>query len=881
MAKQSIDFKHAGDSGEREDPDAIERYDDGEPASETVFRRPVENLRYRSELLRTEGEDDKYLQDSDMRWVISAGNDVGSASGSLMPTVTWDRTTGKFVVSDDIVVQPLSTPLGDMKETKDYVFGTAPADVRFSFTALLFAYEKANIRKIIWEAKPTGDIPGGACAAVVSGDPKHVLTITVRDDWLTQAADVQVALIAVTADLAIMGIGYSMVGTAGTLISALPTDADYIMRSTWERELHYITPAQFVDFFTSHTLVDGDTLSIWYDWMYDDVSGNNGGRKQSTTTTVDTGTGFPPNTHVTSGQMFITSDDPNKIPLSIPLCKRIGDDLLFLDGTVVKGDATHSLGYTALPFSTNGYIVDDALTSWVANGLLTANTHDGQSVSDWPIIADTLQTNLEALQVYLNDKGSLVANEVVTGTWRHTAPLDVDSTLDLNTGAAYIKGFGAAQNVPALLYRSHGVTSNAGVTTTTVSVYAMDWLPATGGTASGAYITVTGAWLEVDTTSSPGTTLLLLHVAPASTAGVQTLVQVSIVAGAQNLSEAWDTTAGSTLTVGVGSTYKFNTYLDAGVLAGKGEFTGVTFEFLDPTVVHFAREARIHEVLTLGSNSYGSGDGYINLLSSYEDSGAWKLYKKTPDVAGYPGIKWYYKDAPGIVSSPGLWSRVAINCVWSGVAPASWIQIATNVPSKVIETTALGTRTYIKDPGSVSSWLDSPNMGGSDEWDDIWESQPQTRRSVTYPEGDVLEASDAVAFPVSMVFAKYFNVTGDYLIDDTIDWRDRRILARVIVSDDTDILGQDTNAQDLLKAAYVCEKIIVTPPIEPLPTPPTVPSVFSRMYLNGGTGALSFDISQTVQLYVDPSGDLRAITTVDPIAAIMWLTPTTRGVYNG
>ena len=71
MADQNIDFREGGDSGERDNPDAIERYNDGEPASETVFRRPPENLRSRTEILRTEGEDQKYLQDSDMRWMIS------------------------------------------------------------------------------------------------------------------------------------------------------------------------------------------------------------------------------------------------------------------------------------------------------------------------------------------------------------------------------------------------------------------------------------------------------------------------------------------------------------------------------------------------------------------------------------------------------------------------------------------------------------------------------------------------------------------------------------------------------------------------------------------------------------------------------------------
>ena len=67
MANQRVDYKYitgtgdVKDMGERTDEEAIQPYNDGEPANETIFRRPNENLRYRTEIARDEVEIQKYL----------------------------------------------------------------------------------------------------------------------------------------------------------------------------------------------------------------------------------------------------------------------------------------------------------------------------------------------------------------------------------------------------------------------------------------------------------------------------------------------------------------------------------------------------------------------------------------------------------------------------------------------------------------------------------------------------------------------------------------------------------------------------------------------------------------------------------------------------
>ncbi|RLI88031.1 MAG: hypothetical protein DRP01_00325 [Archaeoglobales archaeon] len=892
MSDQNIYFEHAGDTGERADAESIEPYNDGEPAGQTVFRRPPENLRYRTEVLRTAGEDGKYLQDSDMRWLISGGNDVGAAAGSLMPTVTWDKTAGSFIISNNIVVQPMSTPAADAKASKAYTFGVAPTDVVFTFTSLLFAYEGANQRRIVWEAKPSAEIPGGVCSAVVSGDPEHILTITVKDTWDTQAQDVDNALTAIAVDLVTMGISYTMVGIVSVNISALPTDADFVLNSTWERELHYITPAQIVDFFTApaNALADGDTLSIWYDWLYDDISGNNGGRRQSSTSTVDIGTGFPPNTHVTSGQMFKTTAEAEKIPLSIPLCKRIGDDLIFIDGTVVKGDAVHPEGYTNLPFSTNGYITDAALTWWVLSGYLTPHTHDGQSVSDWPIIADTLQVNLEALQVYLNDKGSLIANETATGDWAidgdwvFRALAEFRGRIDLEH-SAYIRGEAVAQNVAALLFRSNGITSDAAVEATTVSTYAFDWRPTVADPAVGTYVTLTGAWLEIDLTV-PATPVIILHVAPGTTPGTRTQVLLHIEAGSHHESLAWDTTAGTTVTLGVTSPdYNFKLAPATGSNSGTAEYKGASFEFLRSDV-HVEQEALIHNILRLCNSGYSptTTDGKILLSSSQDDSNEWKLYKETPYSATLPGVQWYYKDAAGVsgtYAEPGLWYRMAINCRWTAGTPATWTQVDSHVPSRMVEYTPMGVRTYQKDAfgGSpIVPWDDTPNAG---DWDDFWESEPRVRAGVRYPDGSNIATDYSTAFPVSKVFAQSFPTAGyEEVLDNIMDWRGRRAFIRAVVCEDLTILGDDGAAEDALEARFALEKIAV------LTSAPTTKTYKFEQAWPGRAdfGATSVyiierDINHYIEVYVKPDGNLAAKSNVSGMSAIVWITPTTKGVY--
>lgn len=468
MADQNIHFKHAGDTGQRDDSNAIEPVIDGQPAQQSTFRRPPENLRYRTELLRTAGEDSKYLHDTDKGWRIVNANTLGENPGNPLPSVIWDPDgyapgEGSFVVSADIAVQPMDTPAVDSKETKSYEFPVAgPTAGTVDFTAELFSYEGMDYRRIVWLEVPFADIPNDYCLIEVTGGGTdlNIVTITVRNDGLTSIADVDAEITVQAANLLLAGFTAGITGVGSTKVDTLPVDDDYTMARTWERQLHHILPGDFASFFGSHGLADGDTLAIFYEWLVE--VGGKGGRRQSTPTSSAT----PPNT-AAGTRLFITSEEPWKIPLSIPLCKRSGDDLLFIDGTVITSpqagtvhfgehgytlnsmidavatigtpwaDGTYLNGVGAPPYE---YAIEDAL-NYILGDLAATTSGDsgaqkiglqlflaGPNPSTDPMVwvGGELKDFLNTLFNYVNRKGSLGSDENITGVWKFQDNYRVD-----------------------------------------------------------------------------------------------------------------------------------------------------------------------------------------------------------------------------------------------------------------------------------------------------------------------------------------------------------------------------------------------------------------------------------------------------------------------
>jgi hypothetical protein len=431
MSNQKIVFEYTGgDTGARgndtEGIDAIQPYVDGELAREDVFRRPPENLRRRTEILRKNAEDGIYREDQNGKWVISAGLAGGAAVGESVPTIyDWDEVAGTFLTTGDVVIQALNTPAADVQETVLYTFtggsGIGTGTLTFDLLSTKRNYNSANLIHINWEEKTAAELAGGivpgVCDGAVTGNPdpddptaKNILTIQIVDTGAATLADVALVLTALASDLTTMGFAPYVIAGDGTATIAITDfggsnpDALYQLSKTYERELHRIPSSVFTSWFASNSLSDGDTLAI----QYADFQ-----TRMSSTNAAGTST-------VSVGELFKITDHVESIGFAIPVCKRIGDDLYWVDGTIVPS----SLGNNAITFGENGNTVQRLIdgtsniyySAWTDTQDVTP-TGDGSHAAYLGVSTTTLQAQMQTPGAKINTKAGLSANEIITGDW--------------------------------------------------------------------------------------------------------------------------------------------------------------------------------------------------------------------------------------------------------------------------------------------------------------------------------------------------------------------------------------------------------------------------------------------------------------------------------
>ena len=532
MADQNVHFEDisGGDTGERADTTAIQPYVAGEKVKAAILDRPLENLRGRTEILRSEIEDLKYLVDSNIRWIISSGGISGVATGHNQPKVVAcpSPVLGTFTISGtEIVLQPINTPKTDKKTEATYEFGGGTSSL--TFTSTLFGYEqpkngganplpRGTWQRIQWSRAAASTLGANHCSVALEGNPVHILHITVATEETTTVAELH-AQLDLTTSMATFGFA-EVVATGDetdTISWAAITGVgeDYEFTSTVDREMHYLSKVQIDAYFTAYgALTDGDTLSIGYPFLVDPATPvTKGGRRQATPTSGS------PNTEVSSSQLFVSSTAPYLIPLSIPICKRVGSDLIFIDGTIFRGDETNgvyfgSSGYTNFYMSTTTTGSSGATAVGVA---LHTAVSPAKSADTLSLVAGTLQATLEAIQLFVNDKASCDVNELITGAWL------INSTwyaYEVSTGGTPLK----------LMWRSgmQGVISrpgNAQITWNTLSKYAYAKVGVTYDevyyiSVQGGYLEITGGLLYIHTPStSTGTITITLELAGGGGAG--------------------------------------------------------------------------------------------------------------------------------------------------------------------------------------------------------------------------------------------------------------------------------------------------------------------------------------------------------------------------
>ena len=468
MARQQVDYElgsaETGDSGERESA-AINPIVDGNPATSANFQRPSENLRLRSEVVRDRLEELLFKSDADMRWIINGGDSAGNPSPNIPQVGNWDSVAGTFEISGACNVQPLNTPPAATTATHQFTFGT-PFTATFSADAAggKRSYNGANLIRIKWLAVPAAELAGalvdGYCDITLTGSPLHIVTIRVRDDNTTTKANVDAALGIIGGDLNTAGIEYATGGSASDTIDVstspdyLVDSIDYMLDNAAERELHYFTAANFNAFVAANPLVDGDTLGIWFNYYLTDDPVTDGRRQsivENSNTEIDLSG--------SAGKFFLASANPEYIPNCIPLCKRIGDYLYWLDGTVVTPYQSDKF----IAFGEHGRTQERlGVDIWETDAVITGEWRHNAPVSIYmPLSANPW----EALSVSSNAGAITEASNKMAQFWGTlTTNTVADSDVDIvrvqtamNTVAATNSDYGAVRNTYSYLtlYQGH------------------------------------------------------------------------------------------------------------------------------------------------------------------------------------------------------------------------------------------------------------------------------------------------------------------------------------------------------------------------------------------------------------------------------------------
>lgn len=336
----NADYRTATDTGET-DSTAIAPVNDGEPANQTILRRPPENLRGRTEAVRQFIADQLVLRDFDRNTILWGGGDITFTGANPTYTGTISITSNLYLGSAATPGNNASAPY-IVSSPSSLTIGT-PANNELVFTSVKKAYQGsdpllAKVNDISVEI-----VSGGSPSIVVNGGGGILNNIYITITGTTTCTDV---INLVTGDpgasaLVTVALGAGSTGTnLAPLWSVTEWAGDYTLRFLQGGVpgiVHEITDVVLSAFFgtVANQLQAGDSLAIQYDKLFD--TAGLGGRFQSTAENGMIG--------IPTGSLFNTRREPEKIPNCIPICKCLDDDtLLFLDGSLITRGSTSRLG---------------------------------------------------------------------------------------------------------------------------------------------------------------------------------------------------------------------------------------------------------------------------------------------------------------------------------------------------------------------------------------------------------------------------------------------------------------------------------------------------------------------------------------------------------
>jgi len=353
--KDHLDFAKIGDTGQ-DNIDAIGPITDGQPATQSTFRRPSENLRERTEDIRQAVEDSFYLRDVQQMAITTKG------------TITWQGTvadtgTGKILQSDDLIIRPFLRPSAD---TKASISIGAPGVDQITYTVSAAGFSTQRMNQVFIEHR-NGGVATVLTASISDGPVKRILVTFDLANPLHDAATTKGLVdAAVVADTDLNG--KITVTTNAVPANAIVVQAETRLEGTAEAEEHVLTAGVLDTFTTANPLAEGDTVAIWYRYLVDPIGGFDG-RRESTSSH---GTNAVP-----AASLFITSQEPSKIPGAIPICTvvpgTVASSLVFIDGTAFLKGETHTLGTVSAAL-----VPYDGGPNWADATTNPANTVEGQ-----------------------------------------------------------------------------------------------------------------------------------------------------------------------------------------------------------------------------------------------------------------------------------------------------------------------------------------------------------------------------------------------------------------------------------------------------------------------------------------------------------------------
>ena len=347
MSRQHVEFKVPGtdkDSGE-EDLTAIKPVADGEPAQASVFKRPSENLRTRTEFIRDELENLKYLSDYDRAFLLTS---TGSVTWAGLPT-------GTFTASAAMTLKPFLAPAASTASRLIIGANTASQITirtrQDGATGQPRAYNGANT--ISFDFTPLTNNP---ILITVDGSPANNFHVRYDDNPATGTTNAQLiaALQANAAFTTTWGLEAVMegngvppevgfppppmpVGSDKVIISG-PEQALRFLAGAAEAELHLITPAHLIAFFADplNALTEGDVIAVRYDELV--MSPTYGGRRQSLNEAAEA---YP--ALVAGANLFLVRRFPARIPLALPIAAVVNGVLIFVNGRSFNSGETGPL----------------------------------------------------------------------------------------------------------------------------------------------------------------------------------------------------------------------------------------------------------------------------------------------------------------------------------------------------------------------------------------------------------------------------------------------------------------------------------------------------------------------------------------------------------